>query len=549
MSSSLLSLCAIAVICSFSTHLIFHRHEPSALQFIAFVVTLWICITALCVFVLEHQLIRSAAWATTFLVSYSTGLSFSVSAYRVSPWHPLARFPGPSLARVTKLWSIYHLVRGDRHIMLEKLHHYYGPWIRVGPNELSVNSVAALQPVYHNLQRADSYKGIPTPGDGDTLFTLTDRKVHKERRKAWNKAITGASFSEFAGAANIRFLQLSTIVRGRQGQSAIDLHAWFSLTLMDLIGDIGFSGGFENLASGKDVHGWMTMLETGAVAVSVLGQIPWVKDLVTLIPQKGPIESFHAFSKQKIETALQRQEKDGVKEDILSRIIMDHQDRGAPLTINESAADASLLIASSLETTSQALTTIFRYLVSDPEALARLQQEVDDVVFDLQELDSSVLDEMAYLEAVVNEGLRIRPPAPAGPPRKTGPEGAIILDQYVPKNTTIYVPTWTLQRDPDNFKDPDRFIPERWLRASAKGRDISPHTPQAWVPFSIGHGACVGRQLALQNIKLAIVHILHSFSVKIPENFSLEAFDASYSEHGLWMHDPFLVLLVPRIKA
>ena len=95
---------------------------------------------------------------------------------------------------------------------------------------------------------------------------------------------------------------------------------------------------------------------------------------------------------------------------------MDHQDRGAPLTINESAADASLLIASSLETTSQALTTIFRHLVSAPTIMARLEREVDNAVFDLgvQELDSSILDGMEYLDAVVNEGLRIRPPAPAG---------------------------------------------------------------------------------------------------------------------------------------
>ena len=95
---------------------------------------------------------------------------------------------------------------------------------------------------------------------------------------------------------------------------------------------------------------------------------------------------------------------------------MDHQDRGAPLTINESAADASLLIASSLETTSQALTTIFRHLVSAPIIMARLEREVDNAVFDLgvQELDSSILDGMEYLDAVVNEGLRIRPPAPAG---------------------------------------------------------------------------------------------------------------------------------------
>jgi len=50
-----------------------------------------------------------------------------------------------------------------------------------------------------------------------------------------------------------------------------------------------------------------------------------------------------------------------------------------------------------------------------------------------------------------------------------------------------------------NFKDADQFIPERWL-------DIThhkPHNPEASIPFSYGLGYCVGKQVALQNIKYA----------------------------------------------
>jgi hypothetical protein len=87
-----------------------------------------------------------------------------------------------------------------------------------------------------------------------------------------------------------------------------------------------------------------------------------------------------------------------------------------------------------------------------------------------------------------------------GPPRTTGEGGAFIANQYIPSNTTVSVPTWTIHRDSSNFLHPDLFIPERWLSA---GPAILPHNPEAYIPFSVGYGACVGRQLALQNIKYA----------------------------------------------
>jgi Cytochrome P450 len=88
---------------------------------------------------------------------------------------------------------------------------------------------------------------------------------------------------------------------------------------------------------------------------------------------------------------------------------------GAELTEQEAAADASLLIASSLETTSQAITTLFRYVVADEAILNRLRTEIDSVVaVDVDEIDISSLMELTYLDACVQEALRIVPPAPSG---------------------------------------------------------------------------------------------------------------------------------------
>lgn len=186
------------------------------------------------------------------------------------------------------------------------------------------------------------------------------------------------------------------------------------------------------------------------------------------------------------------------------------------LTEQEAAADAALLVASSLDTTSQAITTLLRYVVADEAIFTRLRTELDAVAADVDEIDPSLLTELPYLDACVHESLRISPPAPAGtsttneftngqfnfsnagPSRTSGEDGAFIVDQYIPSHTTVSVPTWTIHRDPSNFFQPDAFLPERWLKAEPA---ILPHNTKTYIPFSVGYGACVGRQLALQNIK------------------------------------------------
>ena len=59
-------------------------------------------------------------------------LLLSVALYRISPFHPLSRFPGPFMARITALYMTKMAITGKRHIIIAKLHQKYGSHVRTG---------------------------------------------------------------------------------------------------------------------------------------------------------------------------------------------------------------------------------------------------------------------------------------------------------------------------------------------------------------------------------------------------------------------------------
>lgn len=92
-----------------------------------------------------------------------------------------------------------------------------------------------------------------------------------------------------------------------------------------------------------------------------------------------------------------------------------------------------------------------------------------------------------------------------GPPRSSGRSGVLIENNWIAPNTTLHMPVYAMHRDPSNFGLGNRFIPERWLgdtdvRKSADVKLLA-FNHDAFVPFSAGYSSCVGKHLALQNIK------------------------------------------------
>jgi benzoate 4-monooxygenase len=64
--------------------------------------------------------------------------------------HPFSSFPGPPLARISKIWSRYGNLKGRKSHRIHAAHQKYGPVIRAGPNELSFSSPEAVRDIYTN---------------------------------------------------------------------------------------------------------------------------------------------------------------------------------------------------------------------------------------------------------------------------------------------------------------------------------------------------------------------------------------------------------------
>jgi hypothetical protein len=64
--------------------------------------------------------------------AYGGALMFFTLAYRLSPFHPLAKYPGPVIAKTSKWWAAYMSGRGDIHRYYKCLHDHYGDVVRIG---------------------------------------------------------------------------------------------------------------------------------------------------------------------------------------------------------------------------------------------------------------------------------------------------------------------------------------------------------------------------------------------------------------------------------
>ena len=111
-----------------AVHLIFNRWEPLR---VPIVFPLLVLVPAVLSTLLAPHFSTLKALASTFAVFYGT-LGTSIVIYRLSPFHPLAKYPGPFPAKISKLWHVWIVTRGKQHLYLAAMHEKYGDIIRMG---------------------------------------------------------------------------------------------------------------------------------------------------------------------------------------------------------------------------------------------------------------------------------------------------------------------------------------------------------------------------------------------------------------------------------
>lgn len=195
------------------------------------------------------------------------------------------------------------------------------------------------------------------------------------------------------------------------------------------------------------------------------------------------------------------------------------------------------------ETTSTTMEWAMAELLRSPDKMKKLKEELDEVVGENNKVEESDIDKLPYLQAVVKETLRLHPAIPLLLPRNAM-QDTNFMGYHIPKNTQVFVNAWAIGRDPDSWKDPLTFKPERFLGSNIdyKGQDFQ------LIPFGSGRRICVGMLLGQRVIHLGLASLIHYFDWEMGSNSNSETIDMN-ERTGITVRKLDPLKLVPKKRT
>jgi cytochrome P450 len=202
----------------------------------------------------------------------------------------------------------------------------------------------------------------------------------------------------------------------------------------------------------------------------------------------------------------QRRDDEREHQDVLSMLMSAESGEapGKPLTEKQIHDHILTFLAAGHETTAVSLVWTMYLLAQHPEVRAELQRDLQTVL-DGREPTLSDLAQLPYLDWVLNESLRLYPPA--WMQLRFVTEDVELGRTRLPAGTLIILSQWVLHRLPELWQEPEVFQPERWNPAHAQQLP-----PGAYFPFGGGPRTCIGMPFALLEAKLILAGMLQRYT-------------------------------------
>ncbi|KAF9468211.1 cytochrome P450 [Collybia nuda] len=498
---------------------------------------------------ISHSATFLTAVISTFSIFWTT-LSTSIIVYRLSPWHPLAQYPGPMICKITKFWFAFLSLKGRQHIYYTELHAKYGDVVRVGPNELSFRTPAAVAPLMGpaGLAKGPFWDGrVPEQEKVKPMIALRDKKEHTRRRRPWTRGFSSAALKGYEPLITARCQQLVEVLSNQVG--AVDMSKW--------MGYFAFGGGSEMVREGADVDGLWELLNAGQVNAIFMSHVAWLGALFLRWPGFFAGKDLKAFRAHAQKCAIARKKRGTqAHKDLFHHLIDEDGVATNPPSVFEVVSDGGLAIIAGSDTTSSALSNLFYYLLTNPKTYQRVRAEIDELGDDVMDYGKQI--HLSYLTAAINEALRLLPPVLSGSQRatETRSEPHAVGPYVVPEGTAAFVPFYVLHRDPRCFAPfPDSFIPERWLPAE-KQIELEPGLfkdqskvvtdVNSFLSFSTGPSNCVGKNLAWMEMRMLACLLLQKFDMRFEDGYNPKRWEEEMLDYFVMLKGRLPIVLTPR---
>ncbi|KAK2616780.1 hypothetical protein QQS21_000157 [Conoideocrella luteorostrata] len=514
------------------------------------------------------------AAAGTYLLYFVMPLALFYIGYCVF-LHPLAQYPGPPLARFTEAYGGYLALRKTIHTSTYQSFLKYGifgvmalysqptddvigPVVRVAPNRLVFNSIAALQgklspvtpaiekclqpgiDIYLNpkLRKGTPYHYQPLSTNQRGVQNTIDKDVHKRKRKLIGSVLNERSMRIFESTMSTRvekFLQL--LYGASQSLKPVNIANLSQNLAMDIAASLGF--GYCLHLQTNDTYRFITetlIFWMRLINVNMAFPILRYVSRTIMVLQVKKTTKF-GMAVKKIIQARMAQGRDA-QHDFYS--VATEVNADSELFRSEMWAEATAFLAAGGLSTATSISATFFYLSRYPDCYRTLAHEIRTTFACSDDIKAGPqLNGCKYLRACIEEALRCAAPVllPSWREQDPADQGLFIVDGHVvPRGTQVAVPIYSLLHNQDIFEDPFAYRPERWLEPD-KNSDTEDKKSsrvamrKAFIPFMIGDRNCAGQAMAWMELSLVVARVLWYFDFekapgklsKLGEKLRLEA--------------------------
>ncbi|KAI9035869.1 cytochrome P450 [Aspergillus affinis] len=481
-------------------------------------------------------------WSTSLAITlqhttyFFVGLYASLILYRLFH-HPLRHFPGPIAARISPLWFSTKVLKRDAHRKVSVLHKVYGPIVRIGPSTLSIVHSSGIATIYGPNTRCTKAAFYDLDHPSKSLQSMRDPAEHRKRRRAWSPAFGDSQLRGYEVRMRPYRQRLLDRLTG-MADEPLELRKWFNLYTFDIMGDMAFGEGFGGIERGELIGSIQNM---GAMIDFVGLFLPvWMLCLFTRIP--GASKNWHLYLDWATERLNRRIEVlfDLFFENFEDAALISHLDGREPTKEDQQllGGDSRLIITAGSDTSATTLATMMYELLRNPAEISKLRSELAPHIEPDGDFQHVKIQHLEHLNGVINEALRLYPAVPCHMQRKTPPEGILIEGVWIPGGMTVMCPQYVLGRSERCYVNPNSFIPERWYSSPELIRDKS-----AFAPFSIGQSGCIGKPLALMNLRTTIARLVMEFDFDFAPGENLRQFEDDAQDNFALFPGKLMVVL------
>ncbi|KAI0972475.1 trichodiene oxygenase [Xylaria arbuscula] len=435
--------------------------------------------------------------------------------------HPLAKFPGPKLAAASRWYEAYYdLILGGKYTwQIREMHKKYGPIIRISPYELHVIDPKFYEKLYCQDGWWDKYDwSYDAFGAPLTAVSTPRHDIHKQRRTPLNSFFSKPNVTR---KQELLKRNLDRLVGRLDGfvtsRKRLNLNDALSAFARDVSAEFMLGRCPGNLDH-DDFNARMTQATLALTKLwMVTKHFRWVGGTLMSLPIPVAMiiggkqnQPFFAFLEWLLkDTAILMAKAKSEDPDPDAPFSLVHAIVQSKLPAPEKrhrrvAEEVSSILGAGFETTATVMRIVLYHMYNHPAILARLRSELESAGYTSRglipgDLDWVKLQQLPYLTAILQEGLRMGPGV-ASRLARIAPDRDLFYENWcIPAGTPVGMTTILMHHDEQLYSDPKSFIPDRWLDPEARRK-----ADKSYAPFSRGTRNCLGMHLAWSELYMLV---------------------------------------------